>query len=281
MKRTAIGLMVLALVGCGKNEVKATEVKPVEVAQVSPASKSLGVTPDTFKTGFNLNMETVPDLKIRAFELTDGSVQNTYSYKFNSGLSVLGAVDKTTGFIKDVGVIIESTPKNFNQELFFAQALAVVSVSGKTLDPNNHPLFLDAMNVVIKEASTMDGEPHVGDFGTLKLTAIGAKGVGFMFNVEPLSAQGQMQTTPTAVPSAQSAGGAFANKEKFTAIKSGMSESQAYAIMGGEGDTLSESNSGGLVTSMHMWKSEDGYGNMNIMFQRGVVVNKAQAGLKE
>ena len=31
---------------------------------------------------------------------------------------------------------------------------------------------------------------------------------------------------------------------------------------------------------MHMWKSEGGVANMNIMFQGGKVINKAQLGLK-
>lgn len=46
MKKSMMILGVLALVGCGKNEVKTAEVKPVEVAQVAPVSKNLPLIND-------------------------------------------------------------------------------------------------------------------------------------------------------------------------------------------------------------------------------------------
>ena len=72
----------------------------------------------------------------------------------------------------------------------------------------------------------------------------------------------------------------YATMEKFTAVKNGMKEADVYNIMGGEGEVLSESEFSGTKTSMHMWKSEGGVANMNIMFQGGKVINKAQLGLK-
>ncbi|MGL4766719.1 MAG: hypothetical protein ACRCV6_01330 [Formosimonas sp.] len=72
----------------------------------------------------------------------------------------------------------------------------------------------------------------------------------------------------------------FATMEKFMAIKNGMKEADVYAIMGGEGEVLSESEFGKIKTSMHMWHADSDFGNMNIMFQRGKVINKAQVGLK-
>lgn len=72
----------------------------------------------------------------------------------------------------------------------------------------------------------------------------------------------------------------IASISKFSAIKNGMPESSVYEIMGGSGEVMSESEVAGIKTSMHMWRSEYGGGNMNVMFQRGAVVSKAQFGLR-
>jgi hypothetical protein len=72
----------------------------------------------------------------------------------------------------------------------------------------------------------------------------------------------------------------IASLSKFSAIKNGMLESSVYEVMGGSGEVISESEVAGIKTSMHMWRAEYGGGNMNIMFQHGIVVSKAQFGLK-
>ena len=70
-------------------------------------------------------------------------------------------------------------------------------------------------------------------------------------------------------------------KEKYDKLQSGMSYSQAVAILGCEGEELSSSEMGGFKTVMYMWTGSSWSGaNMNAMFQNDQMISKAQMGLK-
>lgn len=69
----------------------------------------------------------------------------------------------------------------------------------------------------------------------------------------------------------------------YNAVKTGMTYDQVVAILGPPAEELSRSEMGGYVTVMYAWHAGNAAftgANMNVMFQNGEVINKAQAGLK-
>jgi len=83
--------------------------------------------------------------------------------------------------------------------------------------------------------------------------------------------------TTTGTPAATTAGVTMAS---YNRIKNGMTYSQVVQILGKEGTELSSNEIAGIRTIMYQWEG-DGWGsNMNVMFQNGKVIQKAQFGLK-
>jgi len=71
-----------------------------------------------------------------------------------------------------------------------------------------------------------------------------------------------------------------ATKGHYDALKTGVSYAQAVAIIGCEGEEMSRTEFGDIVTFMVMWEGNSFGGNMNAMFQGDEMVSKAQFGLK-
>src|SRR5690606_33959998 len=103
----------------------------------------------------------------------------------------------------------------------------------------------------------------------------------------------QMRTIMTAVTATlilavsiwAAAGGTGVTKASFDALKTDMSYAQVVEIIGRDGELISESEMGNLVTKMYSWKAEKkDHGalgaNMNVMFQNDKLVSKSQYGLK-
>lgn len=76
-------------------------------------------------------------------------------------------------------------------------------------------------------------------------------------------------------------GKAKITKAEFDSISTGMSYEDAIAIIGGEGELMSEVNvgDGSTDTKIYVWYG-DGSTNANLTFQGGKVVAKAQIGLE-
>lgn len=68
--------------------------------------------------------------------------------------------------------------------------------------------------------------------------------------------------------------------EIFNSITAGMSYEEVKNLIGSEGTLLSDTDLGGIKSTMYMWKSADGLGNASIMFQNDAVVSGSQTGLK-
>jgi hypothetical protein len=64
----------------------------------------------------------------------------------------------------------------------------------------------------------------------------------------------------------------------FLRVRTGMSFDEVTAILGA-GEELSHSDIAGYSTTMYAWKNRNG-SNMNLMFQNGSVISKAQFGLR-
>lgn len=96
----------------------------------------------------------------------------------------------------------------------------------------------------------------------------------------PSSSTAAESSAPASEASTPKEEKAIITKEKFDKIETGMSYDQVKEIIGGDGDTLSESEISGIKTSVLMWYGEDGISNANIMIQDGKVISKAQAGLQ-
>jgi len=65
----------------------------------------------------------------------------------------------------------------------------------------------------------------------------------------------------------------------FNRVRTGMSDNEVFSILG-NGEVLSESGEGEYHTIMYSWKADNGIANMNVMFQGGKVMSKAQLGLE-
>lgn len=68
-------------------------------------------------------------------------------------------------------------------------------------------------------------------------------------------------------------------EEKFNKIETGMSYDEVVAIIGEDGTNISESEVAGIKTVIYEWTSSEKWGNANITFQDGKVINKAQFGV--
>ena len=68
-------------------------------------------------------------------------------------------------------------------------------------------------------------------------------------------------------------------EEEFDSIETGMSYDEVVAIIGEDGTNISESEVAGINTVIYEWTSSEIWGNANITFQNGKVVNKAQFGV--
>jgi hypothetical protein len=67
----------------------------------------------------------------------------------------------------------------------------------------------------------------------------------------------------------------------FNQIREGMTYAQIKDILKEDGKTLSSNNIAGYQIIMMSWENENPFdGNMNITFQNGYVISKAQFGLK-
>jgi hypothetical protein len=79
-------------------------------------------------------------------------------------------------------------------------------------------------------------------------------------------------------PVPQNAVNSGVTQRDFLSVRTGMSVDQVAAILG-SGDEISRSDIAGYNTVMYSWKNRNG-SNMNVMFQNGSVVSKAQFGLR-
>jgi len=69
--------------------------------------------------------------------------------------------------------------------------------------------------------------------------------------------------------------------DRFKRVETNMTESEVFSILGHRGEEISRSEFSGYVTVMYGWQGKGQVGaNMNVMFQNGHVVSKAQFGLQ-
>lgn len=68
--------------------------------------------------------------------------------------------------------------------------------------------------------------------------------------------------------------------ELFNQIQVGMTYEEVKELIGSDGTLMTDTNIGGIQSTMYMWKAADGIGNASIMFQNGAVVSGSQTGLK-
>lgn len=66
----------------------------------------------------------------------------------------------------------------------------------------------------------------------------------------------------------------------FNQITVGMTYEEVKALIGSDGTLMTDTNIGGIQSTMYMWKAADGIGNASIMFQNNAVVSGSQTGLK-
>jgi len=109
------------------------------------------------------------------------------------------------------------------------------------------------------------------------LIAIGAAaGAG---SNEPASETKTPATVAAATVSTPSTDDGEITMDEFHQIQSGMSHDQVTSIVGGAGELSSSTDLVGINTEMRTWDGPSPGANANVMFQNGVVISKAQAGL--
>lgn len=69
------------------------------------------------------------------------------------------------------------------------------------------------------------------------------------------------------------------NYENFLAIEMGLTLDDVVALLGKEGTEDTSSEIAGMSTAMYSWS--EGLSNMNVTVQDGIIIGKAQVGLKE
>lgn len=66
----------------------------------------------------------------------------------------------------------------------------------------------------------------------------------------------------------------------FNQITVGMTYEEVKALIGSDGTLMTDTDIGGVQSTMYMWKAADGIGSASIMFQNDAVVSGSQTGLK-
>lgn len=100
---------------------------------------------------------------------------------------------------------------------------------------------------------------------------------------EPAAESATEETTETETeePAEEKAG--VLTSEKFDQIESGMTYEEVVAIIGSEGQVLSETGDAGtdFHTIMYEWETDGFMSSANIMFQGNKMANKAQIGVSD
>jgi hypothetical protein len=157
--------------------------------------------------------------------------------------------------------------------LFLLGFHIVIYSGGVTLIPKEHLSFSETIvdvDDIIRQYNTRDlGERLRGE------------GVN-MYLVRKLEDKGIITISSSTEP--PSGSGIFGTEQRITKsmydrIQNGMSYRQVISIIGQEGEELSRTEMVDISTVMYMWQNDDG-SNMNIMFQNGKVIQKAQFGLR-
>lgn len=68
--------------------------------------------------------------------------------------------------------------------------------------------------------------------------------------------------------------------EIFNQIQVGMTYEEVKGLIGSDGTLMTDTNLGGVQSTMYMWKAADGIGTASIMFQNDAVVSGSQTGLQ-
>ncbi|SFS52796.1 DUF3862 domain-containing protein [Marininema halotolerans] len=80
--------------------------------------------------------------------------------------------------------------------------------------------------------------------------------------------------------SAKSSDGKIATYKEYQKVKPGMTYEEVKKIIGQDGEETSNSEVGGIKTTIYDWMNNDG-SNTSIIFQEDQVDSKSQFGLKE
>ena len=112
------------------------------------------------------------------------------------------------------------------------------------------------------------------------IAAVGLIGIALLPSDEPSPTQ-SAPSGETSTPEPEGVGrGKNLTLAAYNQIEAGMTYSEVVAIAGFEGDSMSVVEIEGIPkTEVFMWQNTLG-SNMNVTFQDGVMVSKAQFGLK-
>jgi hypothetical protein len=94
---------------------------------------------------------------------------------------------------------------------------------------------------------------------------------------EPATAQAAPAPAPAPAPATVKQGVTLA---QFNQLHDGMTYTQAVAVLGFDGELISESTFGGIRTAWYQWNGTTFLGNMNAMFQNDALIQRAQLGLR-
>lgn len=91
-----------------KNEKKVKKEKQSNIALPNPALH-IGMTPAEFQEDFNESSELIGfDYMIENLPISQGKVQNTIYYELTKTLSIFGTVNKKTGKLRDLSLIVNT-----------------------------------------------------------------------------------------------------------------------------------------------------------------------------
>lgn len=131
------------------------------------------------------------------------------------------------------------------------------------------------------EEKKKGGCMKVGLFGLGAIVVLGVIGAAIGDDT-PATVEGDQPVTAVAEePEAAPANDPTMSAAEFAALKTGMSLAEAVAIIGSEGELMSENEMAGTRTVMIQWEGEGGFGaNANAMFQNDKLIQKSQFGLE-
>lgn len=207
---TTTGQMLLGVIGlcavvaaiatsCGDDKKEATTAAtassapaadtnpPAPVTSTAPApapAKDLGITPEAFRKSYNAQVGQIDkSWRVAEFDVSPGSVRDTFTAKLGAGASIVGSVDKASKKLTGVMVIAGAGQTTDNMQTI----AALLSTAHALTQGASKEEISDAVSTLVTAAfgsmKDSDAPRQSRIVGNRKFSATASQITGLMFTI--------------------------------------------------------------------------------------------------